>query len=94
MLKFENLNKINGYEFCHGRFIVYKCEDSLVKTYFHIEDKQMSYIQTIELRKEATPVYTLHNTFNKTTMYLDLETVKDVNKFLHKLETIIDTTIN
>ena len=93
MIKFENLNKIEGQLFHNGRYLIYKCEDSLVKTYIHIRDLQTPFTQTIQLIKEATPVYTLYNTFNKTTMYLDLETIKDVNQFLKKIELIIDTSV-
>ena len=93
MIKFENVHKIEGVKFHNNRFSIYKCEDSLVKTYFHIRDKQTPFTQAIELRKEANPVYTLYNTFNKTTMYLDLETIKDVNLFLKKIESIIDTSV-
>lgn len=93
MLKFENINKIEGLLFHNGRYLIYKCEDSLVKTYIHIRDLQSPFTQTIELKKEANPVYTLYNSFNKTTMYLDLETIKDVNQFLKKIEAIIDTSV-
>ena len=93
MLKFENLKTIEGHLFHNGRYLIYKCEDSLVKTYIHIRDLQTPFTQTIQLIKEATPVYTLYNTFNKTTMYLDLETIKDVNQFLKKIELIIDTSV-
>jgi len=41
----------------------------------------------------ADPVYTLYNQFNKNMMMIDLESVKDVMKFLNKLETIIDTSV-
>lgn len=93
MLKFENVHKIEGQLFHNDRYLIYKCEDSLVKTYIHIKDKHTPFSQTIELRKEATPVYTLYNTFNKTTMHLDLETIKDVKLFLKKIETLIDTSV-
>jgi len=93
MIKFENVHKIEGQLFHNDRYLIYKCEDSLVKTYIHIKDKQTPFTQTIQLLKEATPVYTLYNTFNKTTMYLDLETIKDVNLFLKKIEAIIDTSV-
>ena len=93
MLKFENVHKIEGQLFHNDRYLIYKCEDSLVKTYIHIKDKHTPFTQTIVLTKEATPVYTLYNTFNKTTMYLDLETIKDVNVFLKKIEAIIDTSV-
>ena len=93
MLKFENVHKIEGNLFHNGRYLIYKCEDSLIKTYIHIKDLQTPFTQTIVLTKEATPVYTLYNTFNKTTMYLDLETIKDVKLFLKKIEAIIDTSV-
>lgn len=93
MLKFENLNTIVGYTFHNGRFIVYKCEDSLVKTYFHIRDMQTPFTQAIELRKEANPVYVLENTFNKTMVYCDLNVIKDKTLFLKKLETLIDISV-
>lgn len=93
MLKFENINKIEGLLFHNERYLIYKCEDSLVKTYIHIRDLQSPFTQTIELGKEANPVYALYNSFNKTTIYLDLETIKDVNQFLKKIEVIIDTSV-
>jgi hypothetical protein len=93
MLKFENVKKIEGTKFHNERFELYNVDDSLVKTYFHIKDNQGPFKQTIELRKEAQPVYTLYNQFNKNMMMLDLESVKDVMKFLNKLETIIDTSV-
>ena len=93
MLKFENVNVIKGTKFHNNRFELYRVDDSLVKTYFHINDNQTPFKQTIELRKEAEPVYTLYNQFNKNMMMIDLESVKDVMKFLNKLETIIDTSV-
>ena len=93
MLKFENVNVIKGTKFHNNRYELYKVNDSLVKTYFHIKDNQSPFNQTIELRKEAQPVYTLYNQFNKNMMMIDLESVKDVMKFLNKLETIIDTSV-
>jgi hypothetical protein len=93
MLKFENLKTIEGHLFHNGRYLIYKCEDSLVKTYFHIKDLQSPFTQIIELRKEATPVYVLENTFNKTMVYCDLGVIKDKTLFLKKLELIIDTSV-
>lgn len=93
MLKFENLHTIEGCTLHNDRFLIYKCEDSLVKTYFNIKDKQTPFVQRIELRKEANPVYVLENTFNKTMVYCDLSVIKDKDLFLKKLENIIDTTV-
>ena len=93
MLKFENVNRIEGNTFHNDRFVIDKCDDSLVKTYFHIRDKQTPFLQTIELRKEANPVYVLENTFNKTMVYCDLNVIKDKDLFLKKIETLIDTSI-
>jgi hypothetical protein len=93
MLKFENVNVIKGTKFHNNRFELYRVDDSLVKTYFHIHDNQTPFKQTIELRKEADPVYTLYNQFNKQMIMIDLEIVKDVLKFLNKMELIIDTSV-
>lgn len=93
MLKFENINKLNGCNFYNGRFIIYKVEDSLVKTYFHINDSNSPIIQRFELKKEANPVYVLENTFNRTMTYLDLDTIKDISLFLKKIEGLIDTSV-
>ncbi len=93
MLKFENLNTIVGHTFHNGRFVIYKYDDSLVKTYFHIRDMQGPFTQAIELRKEANPVYVLENTFNRTMVYCDLEVIKDKDLFLKKIETLIDTSV-
>jgi hypothetical protein len=93
MLKFENVNVIKGIKFHNERFELYKVDDSLVKTYFHINDNQTPFTQTIELRKEADPVYTLYNQFNKNMMMLDLETIKNPFMFLRKIELIIDTSV-
>ncbi len=93
MLKFENVNRIEGHTFHNSRFVIHKCDDSLVKTYFHIRDKQTPFTQTIELRKEANPVYVLENTFNKTMVYCDLNVIKDKDLFLKKIETLIDTSV-
>jgi len=93
MIKFDNVQVINGAKFHNSRFHLYRVDDSLVKTYFHINDTQTPFNQTIELRKEANPFYTLYNQFNKNMMMIDLESVKDVMKFLNKLETIIDTSV-
>ena len=93
MLKFENVNVIKGTKFHNNRFELYRVDDSLVKTYFHINDNQTPFKQTIELRKEADPVYTLYNQFNKNMMMLDLETIKNPFMFLRKIELIIDTSV-
>lgn len=93
MLKFDNVNKLTGCNFYNGRFIIYKVEDSLVKTYLHINDSDSPIIQRFELRKEANPVYILENTFNRTMVYLDLDTIKDMSLFLKKIESLIDTSI-
>ena len=93
MLKFENVNVIKGTKFHNNRFELYRVDDSLVKTYFHINDNQTPFTQTIELRKEADPVYTLYNQFNKQMIMIDLEIVKDFLKFLNKMELIIDTSV-
>jgi len=93
MLKFQNVNVIEGTKFHNNRFELYKVDDSLVKTYFHINDNQGPFTQTIELRKEADPVYTLYNQFNKNMMMLDLETIKNPFMFLRKIELIIDTSV-
>lgn len=93
MLKFENVNVIKGTKFHNNRFELYRVDDSLVKTYFHINDNQTPFTQTIELRKEADPVYTLYNQFNKNMMMLDLETIKNPFMFLRKIELIIDTSL-
>lgn len=93
MIKFENVNVIKGTKFHNNRYEIYKVDDSLVKTYFHIYDNQSPFTQTIELRKEAQPVYSLYNEFNKNMMMIDLESVKDIVKFLNKLETIIDKSV-
>ncbi len=93
MIKFENVNKLTGCNFYNGRFIIYKVEDSLVKTYFYINDSNSPIIQRFELRKEANPVYILENTFNRTMVFLDLETIKDMILFLKKIESLIDTSV-
>jgi len=93
MLKFDNVQVINGTKFLNNRFVIYKVDDSLVKTYFHIKDTQTPFNQTIELRKQAEPVYTLYNQFNKNMMMIDIETIRDIDKFINKLETLIDTSI-
>jgi len=93
MLKFDNVQVINGTKFHNNRFVIYKVDDSLVKTYFHIKDTQTPFNQTIELRKQAEPVYTLYNQFNKNMMMIDIETIRDIFKFKDKLETLIDTSI-
>ena len=87
------LNKLNGCNFYNGRFTIYKVEDSLIKVYFHIKDSQTPFPQTIELRKEANPVYILENQFNKHFVFIDLETIKDMNLFLNKIEALIDSSI-
>ena len=93
MLKFENVNAVKGTKFHNNRFELYKVDESLTKVYFHINDRQTPFTQTIELRKEANPVYILENQFNKHFIHIDLESVKDVIKFLSKIETIIDISV-